>query len=199
METDPQPRSLRHLLADIPLVSLLPEADTMVSGIVVDSRRVQPGEIFVALVGGTTDGHTYIPSAISRGAAAIIGSQSLSDLPVPYIRVADTRQTLPHLAAAYYDHPGRKLTVIGITGTDGKTTTANLIYQILRTAGMKTGMISTVSAVIGDEEIDTGFHVTTPDPVYIQRYLAKMVQRGLTHVVIEATSHGLAQYRVDGC
>jgi UDP-N-acetylmuramoyl-L-alanyl-D-glutamate--2,6-diaminopimelate ligase len=89
--------------------------------------------------------------------------------------------------------------VIGVTGTDGKTTTTNLIYQILLTAGIKAGMISTVNAVIGDEVLDTGFHVTTPDAHDVQRYLARMVEAGLTHVVLETTSHGWAQYRVDAC
>ena len=91
------------------------------------------------------------------------------------------------------------MTVIGVTGTDGKTTTSNLIYQILKAAGMQAGMISTVNAVIGDEVIDTGFHVTTPEATDVQRYLAKMVDAGLSHVVLETTSHGLAQHRVTGC
>jgi UDP-N-acetylmuramoyl-L-alanyl-D-glutamate--2,6-diaminopimelate ligase len=103
------------------------------------------------------------------------------------------------MAAAFYNWPGRKLSVIGVTGTDGKTTTTNLIYQILLAANIKAGMISTVNAVIGDEVLDTGFHVTTPDAQDVQRYLAKMVGAGLTHVVLETTSHGWAQYRVDAC
>jgi UDP-N-acetylmuramoyl-L-alanyl-D-glutamate--2,6-diaminopimelate ligase len=94
---------------------------------------------------------------------------------------------------------GRKLTVIGVTGTDGKTTTTNLIYQILLAAGVKAGMISTVNAVIGHEVLDTGFHVTTPDAHDVQRFLAQMVAARLTHVVLETTSHGWSQYRVDAC
>ena len=89
--------------------------------------------------------------------------------------------------------------MIGVTGTDGKTTTTNLIFQILQAAGLKTGMISTVNAVIGDQVLDTGFHVTTPEAVDVQRYLAMMVEAGLTHAVLETTSHGWAQHRVDGC
>ena len=118
---------------------------------------------------------------------------------VPYIQVENSRQALSWLAAAFYGNPGRKLTVIGVTGTDGKTTTCNLLYQILLAAGLKTGLISTVNAVIGDEVLDTGFHVTTPDAPDVQRFLARMVAAGLTHAVLETTSHGWAQYRVDAC
>jgi UDP-N-acetylmuramoyl-L-alanyl-D-glutamate--2,6-diaminopimelate ligase len=111
----------------------------------------------------------------------------------------NARQALSWIAASFYDWPGRKLTVIGVTGTDGKTTTTSLIYQVLLAAGIKAGMISTVNAVIGDEVLDTGFHVTTPDAHDVQRYLAQMVAARLTHVVLETTSHGWSQYRVDAC
>ena len=127
------------------------------------------------------------------------GSGNSADYRVPYIRLENPRRALTWIAASFYNWPGRKLTVIGVTGTDGKTTTTNLIYQILLAAGIKAGMISTVNAVIGDEVLDTGFHVTTPDAHDVQRYLAKMVDAGLTHVVLETTSHGWAQYRVDAC
>ena len=173
--------------------------DVEITGISSDSRSVKPGELFVALAGGTTDGHKFIPDAISRGAAAVVGTQPIHRLRVPYLRVENSRLALPHLSAAFYDHPGRKLTVIGVTGTDGKTTTTNLIYAILRAAGIRAGMISTINAAIGDESVDTGFHVTTPDAPDVQRYLAQMVGAGLTHVVLEVTSHGLAQYRADAC
>jgi UDP-N-acetylmuramoyl-L-alanyl-D-glutamate--2,6-diaminopimelate ligase len=153
----------------------------------------------VALVGGSADGHRYIPQAIQRGAAAVVGMKSLSALGVPYIQVEDSRYILAHLAAAYYGFPAREMVVIGITGTDGKTTTANLLFMILKTAGLRIGMISTVNAVIGDLEMDTGFHVTTPDATDVQRYLSMMVKEGITHVILEATSHGLAQYRVEAC
>lgn len=168
-------------------------------GIASDSRRIQPGFMFVAMTGGNVDGHEYIPAAISKGAVAVVGEHEMNDLPVPYFRVENARQSLAHLAAAFYDHPARKLTMIGVTGTDGKTTTSNLIYQILLAAGIRAGMISTVNAVIGDEVLDTGFHVTTPDAPEVQYYLYRMVDAGLTHVVLETTSHGWAQYRVDAC
>jgi UDP-N-acetylmuramoyl-L-alanyl-D-glutamate--2,6-diaminopimelate ligase len=106
---------------------------------------------------------------------------------------------LAYLSAAFYGHPARKLTVVGVTGTDGKTTTSNMIFEICKNAGFSTGMISTVNAVIGDEAKDTGFHVTTPDSPDVQKYLAQMVRKGITHVVLETTSHGWSQYRVDAC
>jgi len=181
--------------------------DCHVTAITADSRQVQPGALFVACTGGLADGHKYIPDAIAKGAAAVVGEQETSEvsedlgglIPVPYIQVENSRQSLAHLAAAFYGYPARKLTMIGVTGTDGKTTTTNLLYQILLEAGIKAGMISTVNAVIGDQVLDTGFHVTTPDAPDVQRYLAMMVDAGLTHVVLETTSHGWAQHRVDAC
>jgi len=174
-------------------------SDVVVTGIAIDSRVVNPGDLFVAMRGGSVDGHAYIPMALDKGAVAVVGQMDMSSLPVPYVRVGDPRLALTYLAAAFYDWPGRKLTVVGVTGTDGKTTTCNLIYHILIAAGLKAGMISTVNAVIGDEVLDTGFHVTTPDAHDVQRYLAKMVEAGLTHVVLETTSHGWSQHRVDAC
>jgi len=173
--------------------------DLSITGISIDSRAVKTGDLFVAMQGASMDGHTFIPMAIDRGAVAVVGQKDIHELPVPYIRVEDPRRSLTYLAAAFYNWPGRKLTVIGVTGTDGKTTTCNLIYRILVQAGFRAGMISTVNAVIGDEVLDTGFHVTTPDAHDVQRYLAKMVDAGITHVVLETTSHGWAQHRVDAC
>jgi UDP-N-acetylmuramoyl-L-alanyl-D-glutamate--2,6-diaminopimelate ligase len=120
-------------------------------------------------------------------------------LPAPYLQVADGRRALAVLSAALYGFPAHQLTVLGVTGTDGKTTTATLIYNILLAAGFKAGLVSTVSAYIGSQVLDTGFHVTTPEAPDVQRYLAQMVARGLSHVVLEATSHGLDQRRVDAC
>lgn len=189
---------LQKLFIDFPfayLPSHLP--DVGIAGIAIDSRIVKPGFLFVALKGGSVEGHDYIQKAIDNGAAAIVGEKDFSGLSVPYIKLENSRQALTWLAAAFYDWPGRKLTVIGVTGTDGKTTTTNLIYKILLAAEIKAGMVSTVNAVIGDKVLDTGFHVTTPDAHDVQGYLAQMVEAGLTHVVLETTSHGWAQYRVD--
>ncbi len=173
--------------------------DTPINKIAFDTRKIEQNDLFLAFSGEYFDGHDYIDKAIERGAGAIVGEREITNLPVPYIQVENARQTLAHLAAAYYDYPARHLIMVGITGTDGKTTTANYLYQILRTAGLKVGMISTVNAIIGDDILDTGFHVTTPDALDTQRYLAQMRDANLTHVILETTSHGWAQYRVDAC
>jgi UDP-N-acetylmuramoyl-L-alanyl-D-glutamate--2,6-diaminopimelate ligase len=193
-------KSLRSIFAELPQPFFRPNApDVPITGISIDSRAVNPGHLFVAMKGGTVDSHEYIPKAIDNGAAAVVGSREMDGLASPYIRLEDPRRALTWIAAAFHDWPGRRLTVIGVTGTDGKTTTTNLIYQILLAAGLQAGMVSTVNAVIGDEVLDTGFHVTTPDAHDVQTYLARMVEAGLTHVVLETTSHGWAQYRVDAC
>lgn len=193
-------KTLSDLFSQFPLTIIAGSpTQAEIPSITSDSRKVQPGDLFVALSGEYFDGHKYIPNAIRQGAAAVVGQQKLLDLPVPYLQVENTRQSLAHLAAAYYNYPARKLTMLGVTGTDGKTTTSNLLYQILLEAGLKVGMISTVNAIIGGQVLDTGFHVTTPDALDTQRYLAQMLDAGLTHVVLETTSHGWAQYRVDAC
>ncbi len=194
------PVTLHKILSGLPFPYESAELpDVPIHGITLDSRQVKPGTLFVAERGASVDGHDFIPAAIRNGAAAIAGDRPIEGLSVPYIRLHDSREALTWLSAAYYDWPARKLTVLGVTGTDGKTTTTNLIYRILLSAGIKAGMVSTVNAVIGDEVLDTGFHVTTPDAHDVQRYLARMVGAGLTHVVLETTSHGWAQYRVDAC
>ena len=189
---------LSKLVHSISLNSPVQVPEILIGGVKLDSRQVSPGDLFVALPGGTTDGHRYIPDAIRRGAAAVVGVHPLTDLPVPYLQVEDARSALAALSAAFYGFPGRQLTVIGVTGTDGKTTTSTLIFEILNAAGLQAGMISTVSAQFGEQSIDTGFHVTTPEAPDVQRFLAAMAAAGLTHVVLEATSHGLEQQRVGG-
>jgi len=213
------PTSLKKIFSDFPFAfSLADLPDLPIADITSDSRAVTPGSLFVAMTGGTADGHRFIPDALARGAVAVVGEQPVEQIAnlfdraqignslapparagVRYIKVDNSRRALALMAAAHHDWPARKLTMIGITGTDGKTTTTNLLHQILLTAGIKAGMVSTVNAVIGDEALDTGFHVTTPDAPDVQRYLAKMVDAGLTHVVLETTSHGWAQFRVDAC
>jgi UDP-N-acetylmuramoyl-L-alanyl-D-glutamate--2,6-diaminopimelate ligase len=187
-------KRLSECLAELSASPVSAAEDTLISGIAWDSRKVQPGDAFFALVGGNFDGHRFAGAAVENGAAAVIGTQPFTGLPVPYVQVqGDDRAALAQFSAAFFDHPSRQLVTIGITGTDGKTTTTNLVYHILRTAGLPAGMISTVNALIGDQTLDTGFHVTTPESPDIQHYLAQMVAAGLTHAVLEVTSHGLAQ------
>jgi len=191
--------ALSELVMYLGLRATSVEPGITITGITLDSRQVQPGNMFVALIGENTDGHRFIPNAIQQGAAAIVGTETLGGIGVPYYQVDNGRQALADLAAAFWGFPARHLTVIGVTGTDGKTTTANLIFNILHAADKRVGMITTVNAVIGDQQLDTGFHVTTPEAPVVQRYLAEMVSAGLTHVVLEATSHGLSQKRVANC
>lgn len=186
---------LADLVRSLPWVGPFAE-NPRIHGIAYDSRMVKPGYLFVALEGGSVDGHRYIPQAIERGASAIVGTKRIELADVPYVPVDDGRQALALLSAAFYGFPSRQLTVIGVTGTDGKTTTSNLIFQVLLAAGHRVGMISTVNAVIGERVLDTGFHVTTPEAPDVQRYLLEMVEAGLSYVVLEATSHGLVQQRV---
>jgi len=173
--------------------------DTGITGIHYDSRQIKTGNLFVAITGEQSDGHDFIPQALLNGAVAIIGTRKFDDLPVPYFQVDDSRLALALASAAFFDFPAKKLEMIGVTGTDGKTTTINLLYEILVSAGFSVGMISTVNAVIGSSSIDTGFHVTTPDAVDIQFFLRKMVDSGTKYAIIETTSHGLQQKRVASC
>ncbi|MDP3046313.1 MAG: UDP-N-acetylmuramoyl-L-alanyl-D-glutamate--2,6-diaminopimelate ligase, partial [Chloroflexota bacterium] len=136
--------------------------------------------------------------AVERGAVAVVGEAAPGVLPGPlttYVQVTDGRLALAHLAAAWHGYPSRRLKVIGVTGTDGKTTTSTLIQSILLAAGHPSGLVSTVSARIGDQELDTGFHTTTPDALDLQNYLACMVEAGMEYAVLETSSHGLEQQR----
>ncbi len=196
---------LNYLIDALPAVLGRIGGDVEIHGIAVDSRHVRPGDLFVAIPGVNVDGHRFIAQAVAEGAVAVVGErapQELPDLPwgaFTYVRVSEAREAWGWLCAAWHDFPSRKMTLIGVTGTDGKTTTVNLIYAILRAAGLNAGVVSTLNASIGEEEIDTGLHTTTPDPPDVQQYLARMVETGVTHAVLEVTSHGLAQHRVAGC
>lgn len=193
---------LSELLSTVPDVIGVSDADPDITAPVVeDSRQVEPGGLFVARPGLAVDGHDFIASAVERGASAVIGERPPGTVgcSVPYVQVIDGGMALATTSAAYAGFPSRKLVMIGITGTDGKTTTTNLLFSILKAAGLKVGMISTINASLGDENVDTGLHVTTPTAPEVQGYLARMVRAGLTHCILEATSHGLAQHRVAAC
>ncbi len=189
---------LNTVLRDIPVSVLSDIPRVLLRGISADSRQIKPGFAFVAIKGDNVDGNRFIPNAIENGARLIVSKNPKpASLDVAWLQVeGDLRAVLAHMAAAIEGFPARKLRVIGVTGTDGKTTTSSMIHHLLSKAGIKTGMISTVNALIGDQELDTGFHVTTPDAPDIQRYMRMMVDAGISHCVLECTSHGLAQGRV---
>lgn len=167
-------------------------------GVTEDSRKVKNGYVFVAVRGLHFDGHNFIKDAVKKGAACVIGEKDYKDLNTFYIKVKDSRIALGRIASAFYGYPSQKLKVIGVTGTDGKTTTSHLIYHLLTQAGKKVGLVSTIAAKIGAKEYETGLHVTSPDPVALQKFLAEMVKEECEYAVIEVTSHGIAQKRIEG-
>ncbi len=195
---------LSELLKGLPQYATAGDASVDVQNIVSDSRRVQPGDLFVAYPGVSVDARKFIPDAIVKGARAVVAEargeterRGLAESArVPFVFVPDAREALAFLAAAWHGFPSRQLTVIGVTGTDGKTTTCSLICSILQTAGFETGLVSTVAAFIGEKAIDTGFHTTTPDAPELENYLAQMLAQGARYAVIESTSLGLAQKRL---
>jgi len=172
------------------------ETDPLITEITYDSREVTPGALFAALRGGYVDGHAYISEAVRRGAAALLVEQA-GEYGVPAIVVADTRAALSPVAAAFFDHPSHELRVVGVTGTDGKTSTSTLAEAMLARAGHRTGLIGTVSIKIGDNVLDHETRQTTPESLEIQRLLRRMADAGVEWCVLEATSHGLAMHRLD--
>lgn len=194
-------RSLRSVFKEAPLTALDPIPPVMITGVTSDSRRIRRGYAFVAIKGESSDGYNFIPSAVANGARVILSDRPKPDgLALPYVQLqGDMRFALAYLAASFQGYPARKLHMIGVTGTDGKTTTSMLLHHLLTKSKIRAGMISTVNALIGDQALDTGFHVTTPESPDIQGYLAQMVAAGMTHCVLETTSHGLAQGRVIAC
>lgn len=180
-----------------------PPTDIQFNRFIEDSREIKSGDCFVARVRPYSDGHPFIQKAIDNGAVCVISEKPLADLTltvpasVLFWHVPDTAVTLSWLAASAYGFPAQHLTTIGITGTDGKTSVCNMTFEILQAAGLKSGLISTIRAVIGETESPTGLHVTTPQAPQIQAYLREMVDAGLTHCILETTSMGLAEHRAD--
>lgn len=167
-----------------------------VSDLAYDSRRVMPGTLFFAVPGAHVDGHDYAPQAVENGALAVVAERELAALDVPQLIVRRTRDALADAADAWFNRPSERLRVIGITGTDGKTTTAFLANAVLRAAGRRPGLIGTVAVMVGDEARPNEDRNTTPEALELQQLLARMVAAGNDSVVMEATSHGLAQARV---
>jgi len=192
----PRIQPVAALGAAIPDATLLGHARVVITGIQYDSRLIQPGDLFAALPGADFDGHHYVDAAIANGAVALLVERAI-EATMPRIVVPDSRAALAPLAASFYGNPGRELDVIGLTGTDGKTTTSFLVEHILRAAGKRTGLIGTVGIRIGSDRSYSLAHQTTPESNLIQGFLREMVEHGVTHAILEATSHGLAMHRLD--
>lgn len=171
-----------------------------ITGIAYDSRAVQPGQLFVALPGAHVDGQRFIGAAIARGAAAALCQESPSSvLPVPHVLAPNARAALADLAAAFHGHPSRRLRVVGVTGTDGKSTTCYLLHTLLQATGRAAGLSSTVAFRVGDRAWRNPLGLTTPQAPDLQRLLAEMVTAGVDYAVIEASSHALVLDRLRGC
>jgi UDP-N-acetylmuramoyl-L-alanyl-D-glutamate--2,6-diaminopimelate ligase len=164
-----------------------------------DSRKAVPGALFFAVPGVHVDGHRHVPEAVERGAVAVVVEHEVAELTVPQLVVDSTRRALADAADAWYGRPSELLEVVGVTGTDGKTTTSFLAAAALREAGRRPGLVGTVAVRVGDEQRANDARNTTPEALELQGLLAEMVVAGNDCVVMEATSHGLAQERVRNC
>ncbi len=185
---------LHEILKQLSEPAHMPPANPEITGVVYDSRAVNPGALFVAYRGFHTDGHAYIPQALERGAAAVVYEDPAWDgrMPVPALRVPNARTALAPLAAAFYGHPGRRMRVVGVTGTDGKTTTTFLTSVALEAGGAVTGLMGTVDFKIGGRMWTNDSRQSTPEAPEVQALLRDMAEAGCTYAVIEATSHALS-------
>lgn len=192
-------KTIEEVLEGIVFEEVQPSAFTSVVGVAIDSRQVQNQYIFIAVRGEETDGHLYINSAIEAGATLIISEEMPKKLAqkVGFIKVAGTRQIAGKIAASFYGHPSTKLKLVGITGTNGKTSVAQLCHHLFMQLGYKCGLLSTIENKINSEVLPS--HLTTPDPVSLQELLHQMVADGCTHAFMEVSSHALVQSRVSAC
>src|SRR2546425_286420 len=189
------PMQLKHLVDELSAVKVEGPLDREIAGISYDSRRVTQGMVVVAIRGQKTDGHEFISTAIDRGATAVICEKNgLVSQRATKIKVADAREALARAAAAYYQHPSKKLRVIGVTGTNGKTTVAFMVKQIMEAAGVNCGLIGTVRYEIGERVIPA--QRTTPEALEIQQMMAQMLRADCQACVMEVSSHALEQKRV---
>lgn len=194
-------KKLEDLIKALDEYKLYGSKTVWVNSIIDDSRKLSKGCLFIAIKGLNFDAHRFISKAIFSGASVIVGEEEPKKSwlnKISYIKVPSSRRALGLLASSWYGFPSRKLKVIGVTGTDGKTTTGHLIGEILNRAGEKTGVISTVETRIGKKVYETGLHVTNPEPLVLQSFLAKMVDEKCKYAVLEVTSHGLDQERTAG-
>ncbi|PYM24990.1 MAG: UDP-N-acetylmuramoyl-L-alanyl-D-glutamate--2,6-diaminopimelate ligase [Candidatus Rokuibacteriota bacterium] len=189
--------SVSVLLDALPERRVIGAPPATVRGLTADSRRVQAGDCFVAVPGFKQDARRFVPEAVTRGAALVVTEgEPVANLAVPQVLVPSARRALARLADAYHGHPSAALTLVGITGTNGKTTTSYLVDALLRARGFRTGILGTIQYVLGDEARPAG--QTTPEALEIQAMLAEMRDRGIGAVAMEVSSHALALSRVDG-
>lgn len=191
-------KQLKDILQGIELLDQTGNMDRQISSLHFDSRQVEPGSLFVAVKGLTVDGHAYIEQAVDQGAEAIVCEKMPASLNngTSYLVVEDTAQALGKMASNFYGNPSQKLKLIGITGTNGKTTSATLLYKLFLRRGMHTGLISTIANYVNKEKLKTRF--TTPDAVQLNKLLSHMVERGCEYAFMEVSSHALKQMRTAG-
>jgi len=190
---------LSSLIANAGVIELAGSPDPEITSVEYDSRRVAPGSLFAAIRGVRQDGTRFIPAAIEKGASAVMFEEFSGERPTDtvFVRVADARRAMALAAAEFYGHPSESLKVIGVTGTNGKTTTSYLIKAMVEAGGGKAGLLGTIAYLVGDRTLPAPN--TTPESVDLQRLLAEMLSSGATHAAIEVSSHSLSLYRVAGC
>ena len=187
---------LRQLLADVDVLAINVDMDTEITSVAYDSRKVTPGSLFVAITGFATDGNKYIPMALEKGAVAIVTAKPQTQ-EVPFVQVASDRLALAQLGCNFFDHPGTAMKLIGVTDTNGKTSTTLLLKHVLETTiGAKVGLMGTMENMVGDQVIPT--ERTTPESFELQALLAQMRDAGCTHAIMEVSSHAIALDRVAG-
>jgi UDP-N-acetylmuramoyl-L-alanyl-D-glutamate--2,6-diaminopimelate ligase len=189
---------LSELLKHVEVLNVLGDIDVEITGVNIDSRRIEGHHLFVAIPGTQTDGHQYIPKAIELGAAAILCEHLPSECTtgITYVTVASTEDAVGKVATMFYGEPSLKLKLVGVTGTNGKTTIATLLYNMFRKFGHKCGLLSTVCNYIEDEAIPADH--TTPDPIELNKLLHRMVEAGCEYAFMECSSHAIAQKRIGG-
>lgn len=189
---------LSNLLKNVNVLNLIGNAEVEVTGVNIDSRRIGQGHLFIAIPGTQTDGHRFISKAIEQGAAAVLCENLPDELSedVTYVSMESTENSVGEVATQFYGDPSRKLKLVGVTGTNGKTTIATLLYNMFRKFGYKCGLLSTVCNYIEDEAIEASH--TTPDPIELNALLARMVEAGCEYAFMECSSHAIAQRRIGG-